>query len=181
MTRTPAEVSADIIDTLHVIDPGLSAAIGTPERKIIDAVASVVSASYIQSQIAASIWDVDTKTGVELDEICGLFGFGRREGVRATGTLSIRLNSAATGDYVIAAGTQFSTVASSTRASVTYQALSPVVIISGSQYAEVQIECSEVGVVGNTPAQTVTQASGFSQVATVYNNAPISGDRKSVV
>ena len=175
MTRTPAEVSADIIDTLHVIDPGLSAAIGTPERKIIDAVASVVSASYIQSQIAASIWDVDTKTGVELDEICGLFGFGRREGVRATGTLSIRLNSAATGDYVIAAGTQFSTVASSTRASVAYQALSPVVIISGSQYAEVQIECSEVGVVGNTPAQTVTQASGFSQVATVYNNAPISG------
>lgn len=169
--RTPAQVSKDIVVHLNILDPDMAADIGSPERKIIDAVASVVSGSYIQSQLAASIWDIDTKSGIELEETCGLFGFGRREGSKANGILVIELDSPAPQDYIIPAGTKASTLATRTRPSVSYETTVPIAIALGSSYAEVPAECVETGALGNAAAATIVVLDNWTSVATVVNPA----------
>ena len=169
MVRTPSEVSNDIVNHLHLLDPEMSAQIGSPERKIIDAVASVISASYIQSQLTSSIWDIDTKAGVELEEVCGLFGFGRRSGTKANGVLAITLQEPAPSDYVIPAGTIASTLSTDITPAVQYFTIVPVVITAGTSYAEVPAESTETGVLGNTAAQTIVVLETWTSVASVYN------------
>lgn len=175
MVRTPAEVSEDIISALRAVDPLMSAHVGSPERKIVDAVASVVSASYINSQVTGSIWDVDTRAGVELDELCGLFGFGRREGVQAIGVLSFQLAATATSEYVIPAGTIASTIGTDSMASVSFETLFPVVISAGAAFARIDAQCTEAGVLGNVAANTIVQVEGLGQVAAVWNDAAFTG------
>lgn len=167
--RTPEKVSQDIIAHLKLLDPDMSASIGSPERKLIDAVSSVISGSYIQSQLTSSIWDIDTKSGIELEEFVGLFGFGRRQGSRANGVLVIELQSPAPQDYVIPIGTKASTLATLTRPAMTYETTASVVIPLGASYAEVPADCTEIGASGNTPAATIVSLENWTSVATVVN------------
>lgn len=172
MVRTPEQVSSDIVAHLRILDPEMSAQIGSPERKIIDAVSSVISASYIQSQITSSIWDIDTKSGVELEEVVGLFGFGRRRGSHANGILSIDLQQPAPTDYVIPSGTIASTIGTAVSPSVKYATTSPVVIAVGQTRADVPAQAIDEGAVGNTAAQTIVVLESWSNIASVYNPVP---------
>lgn len=177
MIRTPEAVSKDIVTHLRLLDPDLSAQIGSPERKLIDAVAAVISSSYIQSQLTSSIWDIDTKGGIELEEIVGLFGFGRRTGAKANGKLVIQLDSPAPQDYILPAGTRAATLETQTRPSVSYATTAPVVITMGTTYAEVPAECTETGEIGNTAAATIVVLENWTSVATVVNPAPFINGR----
>ena len=109
MSKTPADISAAIRATLALTIPGLSCEIGTPERKIIDAVSEAVSEAYIDQYLVGSLLDIDTKSGLELEQFVGIFGFGRLAGKRAQGTMRVTVNTASTQDQTFPAGTQFYT------------------------------------------------------------------------
>ena len=47
MAKTPDQVSKEILAKLAITAPGFSLELGTPERKIVDAVAEAVSEAYV--------------------------------------------------------------------------------------------------------------------------------------
>jgi len=83
---TPATISASILATLAANAPQLSCAVGTPERQIIDACAAQISAAYISQYLTGGMMNINTLSGLQLDEMIGIFGFGRLQGSAATGT-----------------------------------------------------------------------------------------------
>ena len=175
MSRTPEQVSRDIRARLNQTDPSLSAEVGTPERKIIDAVAEVIAGSYIDSQLVASGWDLDTKVGIELDQLTGLFGFGRHEGKRAKGRVRFTLRTPATNEVVINVGTVVFLPATDVSPQVDYTTQTVGVIPPGQTTTEVDVECTAVGSVGNTTVNTLIGSQGFSSTGSVTNHVPISG------
>lgn len=175
MSRTPEQVSRDIRARLNQTDPSLSAEVGTPERKIIDAVSEVIAGSYIDSQLVASGWDLDTKVGIELDQLTGLFGFGRHEGKRAKGRVRFTLRTPATNEVVINVGTVVFLPATDVSPQVDYTTQTVGVIPPGQTSTEVDVECTAVGSVGNTTVSTIIGSQGFSATGSVTNHVPISG------
>ena len=175
MTRTPEQVSRDIRARLNQTDPSLSAEVGTPERKIIDAVSEVIAGSYIDSQLVASGWDLDTKVGIELDQLTGLFGFGRHEGKRAKGRIRVTLRTPAASEVVVPVGTVVFLPATDVNPQVDYTTQTVGVIPPGQTATEVDIECTAVGSIGNTTINTVIGSQGFTATGSVTNHVPITG------
>ena len=107
MSHSPAEVAAAIINTLKTTAPGLSCELGTPERKIIDACSEAISEAYIDQYIVGSLLDIETKSGLELEQFVGIFGYGRLQGRQATGVVRVELTTVSPKDIDIPRGTQF--------------------------------------------------------------------------
>lgn len=91
MSVTPDQIAQGMLANLAVTCPGLSCELGTPERKIIDAVAQAISAAYISNYLTGSLLDIETKSGLELDQFCLVPGtpVTTPVGVRAIETLRV--------------------------------------------------------------------------------------------
>ena len=161
MPGTPDQISQQILAQLALTMPTLSCAIGTPERKIIDACAEQIAAASIDTYLLGSLLDVDTKAGMELEQFVGLFGYGRLQGTYAQGTVRVTLTVASTTDYTIQQGTTFYTTAGLAGASVQlyYAANQSVVLPAGDYSVDVPVTCTTVGVSGNVPPGAVTNLS----------------------
>ena len=66
MSTTPDQIASSILATLATTCPGLSCELGTPERKIVDAVSQAISAAYISNYLTGSLLDIETKTGLAM-------------------------------------------------------------------------------------------------------------------
>lgn len=157
-STTPDQISQSILATLAKTCPGLSCELGTPERKIIDAVSQAISAAYIGNYLTGSLLDVETKTGMELDQYVATFGFGRIQGKPSEGVVTVDLTTPLNQDYSIPAGTQFYTKpnASSSTTALYFAATQQVMLTAGSYSVEVPVKCTTVGVVGNLPPDSIT-------------------------
>jgi uncharacterized phage protein gp47/JayE len=171
MARTPAQISSDIRAKLAITAPNLSAEIGTPERKIIDAVAESISENSVDVVIAQSFWSLDTKVGSELDEFVAFFGFGRLQGKASQGILTFSLSSAATQDIVLLAGTQAYVPGGSATGNLFFVTTTEARIVTGGTTVNVAARCVQVGSVGNVTASQVTAFSVGIGVSSVTNAA----------
>ena len=106
MPKSVADWSKQICTALNNIDPQMSTEIGDPIRKVIDAVASVASAVEMNAQVNQSFFDLDSKSGADLDAIASWLGFGRRDGIRAVGEVRFFIDEPATLNIQITAGAQ---------------------------------------------------------------------------
>lgn len=174
MARTPAQISSDIRAKLAITAPNLSAEIGSPERKIIDAVAESISENSVDVVIASSFWSLDTKVGSELDEFVAFFGFGRLQGKAAQGILTFSLASAATQDIVLLAGTQAYIPGGSATGNLFFATVNEGRIVAGGTTIDVQARCVQVGSVGNVSANLITAFSVGLGVSAVNNAAAFS-------
>lgn len=158
MSATPDQIAQSIIASLNVSIPGLSCELGTPERKIIDAVSQAISTAYINNYLTGSLLDVETKSGLELDQFVGIFGFGRLQGQPAEGVVTIELTTANNQDYEIQTNTQFYTKngLNGTSAPLYFAATQHVVLASGSYTVDVPVKCTTVGTAGNIAPDSIT-------------------------
>lgn len=174
--RTPALVSQDLREKLSATVPGLSLEIGTVERKIVDVVAEAISEASIDQVANNSFLDIDTKTGIELEQFVGLFGFGRLEGRRATGTLRMALTTAATQDMTVAKGSQFYVPRGGTNGGDLYfYAPQAAVLGRGVFSVDIPVECTIAGTVGNVPPGSVTSLGAAIGSASVTNLTSMTG------
>src|ERR1700756_4912833 len=90
---SPDVISSSILATLSQTAPQLSCAVGTPERHIVDACATQIAASYVSQYLTGGMMDINTKSGLELDQYVGTFGFGRLQGAAATGVITVTLTN----------------------------------------------------------------------------------------
>lgn len=157
MAKTPDAVSAGIINQLKTTIPGLSLELGTIERKIVDACAEAISESYIDQYLVGSLLDITGKSGLELEQFVGIFGFGRLQGRQATGVVRVELTTPATQDVTIQQGTQFYTASSMPGSGnpLFFASTQTVILVKGNISADVPVQCTVPGTAGNLPPDSV--------------------------
>src|SRR4051794_5689560 len=106
---TQADLVAQMRAALALSEPDLDTTIGSTVRKIIDAVAEVGAESFVDRFLLDYQYDIDSKSGQDLDDFVALFGFTRLPAKRATGTVVFQRSSPATANILIPAGTQLAT------------------------------------------------------------------------
>ena len=176
MSRSPAQVSNDILAKLKRTLPALSAEVGTPERKIIDAVGEAIAECYLDGYVASFTWDLDTKTGADLEQFIGIFDFGRLQGRKAVGTITFTLTAPATVAVVLPIGLQvFVPGGGSGGSDLFFLTTQPSTIPVGATSISVPAEAADPGVAGNVGANTVVGIGAATQVTTVTNLLAFSG------
>ncbi|ACH62137.1 hypothetical protein MYRNA_136 [Mycobacterium phage Myrna] len=177
MAKTPDEISKEMLAKLRVTIPGMSFELGTPERKIIDAVAESISEAYVDQYLVGSLLDIESKAGLELEQWVGIFGFGRLQGRQASGVVRVELANANAQDIPIAQGTQFYTrqgLPGST-GQLFFSATQAVVIPAGSYVADVPIQCTVVGSAGNVPPDSIVYLGSIIGATSVTNLTALTG------
>lgn len=176
-SKTPDQISTQIRATLSTTVPALSCGLGTPERKIIDAVSEAISEAYIDQYLTGSLLDIETKTGLELEQFAGVFGFGRLQGQQATGVVRVTLNSASPQDLSLPVGTQFYTRAGLAGVSqqLYFASTQAVVITAGSFSVDVPVQATSIGTQGNVPPDSVVSISSINGSASATNLVAMTG------
>lgn len=145
----------------------MSMEIGTPERKIIDAVSEAISEAYIDQYITGSLLDINSKSGLELEQFVGIFGFGRLQGRQATGIVTLTMTQNATSLLQVPMGTQFySSNAGGVGSTLYFSSTSTVVVPIGSRTVDVPVQCTVAGTIGNVPPNAIdSQASSVGSAS----------------
>lgn len=174
---TPAQISANIRQTLATTIPAMSMEIGSPQRKIIDAVATAISQAYMGNYLAGSLFDVDSMTALQLEQFTGIFGIGRLQGRAARGTVQVTLNTPSTQDTTFMLGTQFYTTPglAGVQQQLYFSSTQAVVLSAGDLTCSIPVQCTIIGTQGNVPPDSVTFTNSIIGGSTVTNLAAMSG------
>lgn len=177
--KTPQQISQSIIQGLLRKDPTLAVELGSPLRKIVDAIAGAISDTTMDAHLNVVSYEIDQKSGDALDKFVSLFGgFARKSASLATGV--VRFSSSegiASQDYLIPRGMLVSSPGNTERGTLRYKTSTIGLLGSGASYVDVPVESELPGTLYNIEAQEIVQLeSGITGVSTeVINNAPIIG------
>jgi uncharacterized phage protein gp47/JayE len=169
-----ADIVSNMVAALRVSEPNLDTSIGTPVRKILDVVGESIAEAYTDNYLINYQYDVDSKSGGDLDDFCALFGITRIPAQRAQGVITFsRVNdsTAATTVATIAPGTQ---VIAMTNPIVYAQTTVSAVMSPGQTTVDVPVQATVAGVAGNVPAGLLnTIASSLSGITSCVNANPL--------
>ncbi len=168
-----ADVAAQMVAALALSEPELDTSIGTPVRKILDAVAEAVAEAYVDQHLVNYAFDIDSKQGADLDDFVLLFGFTRVPAQRASGIVTLARPTAADQDYPLPAGTQITTTSANP---VVFATVVPAILPQGSASVDVPVQAVVGGAGGNLAANTLTRiGTPVTGVASATNASPTSG------
>lgn len=158
-----------MIRQLRLLDPSVSAEVGTPERKILDTVAEQLATAQIDLTQLNSAFDLESKFGADLDEFLAIFGFARQTGSFSTGYVTFSRTTASSITIPISVGTQVSatSVATSGGGTVTLNFATTAFgeLAPGELEKTIPVRCTSTGSIGNVAAATIN---GFG-------NSPVLG------
>jgi uncharacterized phage protein gp47/JayE len=180
---TQFELSAQMVAQLRLLDPSMSAEVGTPERKIIDTVAQALNDSQIDLSALGNALDIDSKYGSALDRLLTLFGFARQISTFATGFVTFSRTTASTVDIRVPAATQvrapalFDTLANSL--DIDFYTLYDVILTAGTTEITVPVRANVAGNAGNLPANRITEMVGTPVlgITSATNPTPTTGGK----
>ncbi len=173
MAVQPSDVVAQMRDTLALSDPDLDTTVGTTTRKILDAVGEVVAEAYADRYLGGYSYDIDVKSGDDLDEMVNLFGFTRLPAKRATGSITFERSGSATGDILIPRGTQ---IATDDVLPVVVSTLVPATMMRGDTSLTIPAQATVGGTAGNVPADVLNRViTPLQGVGTVTNQVAFTG------
>jgi hypothetical protein len=174
---TPDQYSQQMLATLAHTIPTLSCEVGTPERKIVDAVAEAISEASVAQYLVGSLMDIDTKSGLELEQYVATYGFGRLQGKAAKGVVRVQVNMPSVTDYVFQLGTQFYTTPGLAGMATTlyFASTQAVVLTAGNLTTDVPVQCTIVGSQGNVPPNSITYVGDVIGGSTVTNLSAMTG------
>lgn len=170
MASTQRELALQMVAQLRLLDPSVSAEVGTPERKILDTVAQALYDNQIDLDALSSALDVDSKYGAGLDRFLALFGFSRQKSTFATGFATFSRISPATVDIRIPANTSVIAPAQATGftdisvTDVPFFTLFDVILPAGDLNITVPIRANIAGKIGNVAAGRINEISGTNTV-----------------
>src|SRR4051812_25579314 len=178
---TQQQLALQMIAQLRVLDPSISAEIGTPERKIIDTVAQSLAENQIDLGLLEGAFDLDSKFGTDLDKFLSIFGFGRQLGTQATGFITFSRPTTSNYDIPIPSGTQVVAPAISlgtgATQDITFATTESVTLRAGDLQIVAPIQSLLTGVSGNVAANTITTfgRTPILGITAVINEIPTSG------
>ena len=178
-TLTAADFSTQMVAQLRVLDPSISAEVGTPERKIIDTVAESLAQNQVDLTGLSGALDIASKYGSNLDQFTALFGFARQTAQAATGYVVFSCVNAAVQQISIPVGTVIQTTQVNANGQFPqyYTTAGGLIPAGATASAAVPVTCAITGSQGNSPAGTLTNLVGSITlgVTSVTNGAPITG------
>jgi uncharacterized phage protein gp47/JayE len=159
---TADDFATQIVAQARVLDPSFSGEIGTPERKIIDAVSQSLADAQVDLTGLSAALDIDSKYGSTLDRFVALFGFQRQTATSATGYAVFQTSSAAIADITISQATLLQCNTSDLQGQFMQYTTSAAGVISQGQTSSsaIPIVCTLAGTAGNCAAGTITQMVG---------------------
>ena len=175
---TQKQITDNMIQQLRILDPSISAEIGTPERKIIETVAQAIAETQVDLNVLNGAFDVNAKFGADLDNMLALLGFGRQSGSKATGYVTFSRETAATAPIVIKMGTTvFTPTGGDGGTSVVFRLTTTVAIPIGAKSVVAPIEAIQSGSMGNVAANAITETVGTPVygITSVTNDYPTTG------
>jgi uncharacterized phage protein gp47/JayE len=175
MPTTTNDIASRIVNSLYLSDPELDTSIGSPLRKIIDAVSDQISQQTVDSYLLQYTYDVDSKTGGDLDDFVSNFSLTRLPGQRASGVITFSRSTAiaATKSAVIPPGTQ---IVSLSTPPVYVQTTVAAIIPIGQTGVDVPVQAITAGPQGNLLAGTLTTLiTNIDGISNVTNAQPLIG------
>lgn len=182
---TQRELALQMLAQLRLLDPSISAEIGTPERKIIDTVAQSLSDSQIDLEALGSALDIDSKYGAALDRFFRIFGFTRQTATFATGYVTFSRLAPSNFDIRIPAGTTVeasvplqetpNTIGELT--TIRFATIYDVILPAGSLTVVAAIRSTIAGTIGNVAADLIADLTGSSVfgITGATNELPTAG------
>lgn len=168
-----SEIASQIIQTLRTTDPELDTSVGTTTRKIIDAVSEQIAEAYVDQHLLFYQYDIDSKTGADLDDFTQLFGIARLAAKRSSGVVTFARTANLSETVAIPINTQ---VTSSTDPPVVVQTAVGAFLEAGETSVTVPVQAVEPGPSGNLPAGTLTVLNvALNGITSVTNQSPLSG------
>lgn len=156
---------------LRASEPDLDTSIGTPLRKILDAVSESIAEAYTDQHLINYVYDIDSKTGGELDQFVELFGFARLPAQRAQGVVTFtrpeNIYSEQTA-ALIPPGTQ---VMALTNPPVYHQTTVSAVLDPGQLTVDVPVQAVSAGTAGNVAAGLLNTLIKISGTINAVTNA----------
>jgi hypothetical protein len=170
---TPSQYSARLREVLRVSEPELDTSVGTPVRKMLDAFAEMLGEVSIDNHLMTYAYDIDARSGADLDDFVRLFGYERLPARRATGNVTFSRSTPATVNIFIPAGTQVST---DTAPQVVYATAVAAVLPSGGTEVTIPSVAVAAGPAGNSSASSISiLRTSISGITTVTNPTSMTG------
>lgn len=170
---TAPDYAAQVRQILAITEPELDTSIGTVTRKMIDAFAQVQAMASADAAVQNYVFQIDAKSGSDLDDFVLTFSMVRLMPKRSVGTVTLSRPSAAQVDVPIAPGTQ---IATATSPAVVFATVAPAVLTAGSTSVDVAVQAVVTGAASNVPAGSLTMlASEVQGVTSITNDAPTTG------
>lgn len=177
MSVTHEEIISQMRMALSLSEPDLDTTIGTPVRKILDAVGEAIAEIYADRYLLQYQYDIDAKTGSDLDDFVRLFGFSRFPAKRAVGMVTFERQTVATETILIPVGTQLATEG---LMPVIVQTTTPALIVPGDISIAVPVQAITGGAEGNIAANAIRKRiSNFEGVTSFTNTAALTGGADS--
>ena len=163
---------------LSVYDPTWDVSAGTATYKILEAVAAEIANANNNSVLQTYSYDINTKSGQELDVFCNLFGVYRQQGKRASGTVTFTASSSQIANITIPLGTQVAIPVNSSTATpaIYFSTTAPAVLLAGETSVDVPVLSTLAGSAYNVPANSISSlVTSLISVSSVNNSQPMSG------
>ena len=158
---------------LRVSEPTLDTSIGSPVRSILDAVSEVVAEQTADQYLLNYQYDINSKSGADLDTFVQLFGMARYLAKSSVSYVTFSRGTTSTQDITFGVGAQ---VATNSNPAVIFTTLIPATIPANATSVVIPVICSNSGTIGNVAAGTITQfVSPFPTITTVTNVAAATG------
>src|ERR1017187_4212136 len=153
------QIAEQMVAQIRLLEPSISAEVGTPERLILDTVSGAISEDSIDLVGLQQALNVDTKYGVNLTNFLSIFGFARQEATKATGYVEFTVNAPTNRAILIPEGTLVKA-----NEATQLEGLIPEFATLASAYIRpgetttgpVPVECTRPGAFGNVAANKVT-------------------------
>lgn len=173
---TTSDIAGKMITTLRAAEPDLDTSIGTPLRKILDAVAETVAEAYTDQHLIVYAYDIDSKVEGDLDDFVALFGFSRIPAQRAQGVVTFSRPTDLTSAQqavTLAPGMQ---VVALTNPLVYVQTTVSALMNPGQTTVDVPVQAVLAGPQGNVAAGLLTNVIALQgTVGTAVNANPLTG------
>ena len=176
---TVDQVTQQIINQLKLLDPAVSAEVGTPERKLIEATAELIASQQVDFTVLQSQTDLSSLSGGKLDAYLSVYNFGRQQATPSYGMVTFGRATAATNDIVIPQSTQvIANIDDSVFPQLTFVTTQTVVLQNGSTSVECPCQCTIAGSIGNIDANKIVGFGGLAPIngiSTVSNAQAFTG------
>lgn len=176
---TTDQITQNIINQLQLLDPAVSAEVGTPERKIIEATAELIASQQVDFSVLNSQTDLSSLSGGRLDAYLAIFNFGRQQATPSYGTVTFSRTTAPTTAITIPLGTQvIANIDDSIFPQLTFVTTQTVVFQTGTTSVSAPVQCTIGGSIGNIAANTIVGFGGLAPIngiSSVSNKQAFSG------
>lgn len=167
-----------IVNQLKLLDPTVSAEVGTPERKLIEAVSELLASQQVDFTVLNQQHDLSSMSGGRLDAYLSVYNFGRQQATPSYGTVTFSREFGGPAITIQRGASVVAQTGDSLLPTLTFVTTQTVVLDVNSTSVDAPVQCTVAGSVGNIDANTITAfggLAGITGITTVTNKNAMTG------